>query len=117
MVLPVETLFLLQFEVDEVLDLFLGRGRQALVLPGDLGFPGFPGPGDFLVKKLRDIHLEDREDLKQGFEADLVFAVLHPAQVGLLDADATREVGLGESPILPKCSNSGPDEQRLLFEF
>ena len=77
-ILPMNVIVLLQLEVDEILDVFLGAGRKALVLPDDLDVPGISGSGDLLVKEVGDIHLEDREDFEKCFQADLVFAVLHP---------------------------------------
>jgi hypothetical protein len=65
----------------------------------DLGIALAQGAGKVLVEELRNIHLEHGENPEQGLQADLVLAILHSAQIGLLDADPGGEVGLGEITI------------------
>jgi hypothetical protein len=58
------------------------------------------------VEEFRDVNLENGQNLEKGLEADLVLAVLHPAEIGLLDTDAGREFGLGEVPIFAQSSDA-----------
>jgi hypothetical protein len=95
MVLAVKSILLLHLEVNEIENFHLGVGVQALVEPHRLRVTVLIRASDLLMEELRDVHLEYREDLEQGFQADLVLAILHPAQIRLLDADATGEIGLG----------------------
>src|SRR2546425_12567521 len=112
-----DSLFGLELELDEALDLLLRAGRQLLVLPQELVLAVPRHRGRVLVEEIGDVHLEDREDLEQRLEADLVFSVLHAAEVGLLDADPVGEVGLREAAILAERADSGPHQQRLSLKF
>src|SRR6266571_2719719 len=87
--LVVEPVLVQQLELDEVLDLLLRPWGQTLVLAEKLGVVILHRRGDLLVEEVGDVHLEDREDLEEGLEADLVLPVLHATEVGLLDADAS----------------------------
>src|SRR6266581_7811229 len=86
----------LQHELDEVLDLILGPRSESLVLPQELVLAIAAGARTLFVEEIGDVHLEDRKDLEQSLQADLVLSVFHATQVGLLNVDAMRQVGLGE---------------------
>src|SRR2546425_1535411 len=112
-----DLLFGLELELDEALDLFLRAGRQPLVLPQELVFAVARHRGRVFVEEIGDVHFEDRENLEQCLEANLVLPVLHAAEIGLLDADPMGQVRLCEAPILAERSDSGPDQQGLPFKF
>src|SRR6185503_10899104 len=115
--LAVQAIFELRLELDELEDFLLAARAEPVEQAQHLGIALAQGAGKILVEELRDVHLEHRQDPEEGFQADLVLAVLHAAQVGLLDSDAGREIGLGQITILAQCADSGPDEEGLLLEF
>ena len=101
--------FLRFFEKNEVSDLstgFLIEGEE--VLPELTVVPVARWPG--IVEKRGHVELEDRQDLEQRIEADLVFSFFHPRQVGLEDSDFLGKLGLSEVPSLPKGTDSRADQ-------
>jgi len=70
--------------------------------------PGLPSLG-VLLEELGEGDLALLEDLDQGLEANPVLTVLHPAQVGLLDADTRCQLALREVPSLAQIAQSLPD--------
>src|SRR5258705_11158457 len=98
----------LELELDEILDFVLCPRRQPLVLAQELELAIAAGARSVLVEEIRDVHLEDRQDLEESFQADLVLSVLHAAEIGLLNPDPVRQMRLGERTILPTEPDPGP---------
>src|SRR6185369_14900525 len=90
--LAVQAIFELGLELDELEDLLLAARAEAMELAQHLGVALTQRAGQVLVEELGDVHLEHREDPEQGLEGDLVLAVLHAAQIGLLNTDSCREI-------------------------
>src|ERR1041385_4332376 len=93
-------LFALHLELHERLHLFLRARGESLVLAQEFEFALPRRARRVLVEEVGDVHLEDRKDLEEGLEADLVLAVLHATEVRLLNADAMSQIGLREGAIL-----------------
>src|SRR2546426_11388744 len=70
--------FGLELELDEVLDFVLGPRREPLVLAQEFVLAVARGARSLLIEEVGDVHLEDRKDLEESLQADLVFSVLHP---------------------------------------
>ena len=91
----------------------LGEGRPVLERRrGARGLPGGGLLGGFL-EEMAHGQLEDLQDLEESVESDLVLTVLHPREVGLCDADARREIRLGQPPALPDLPDLLPHEEDL----
>src|SRR5262249_60403086 len=71
------------------------------------------GTGLAFPEEVADVHPEHREDPEEGVERDLVFAILHAAQIRLLHADARGEPGLGQVALLAKLTDLAADENGL----
>src|SRR3989442_14103406 len=109
--------FELEFELDEVLDFVLSARREPLVLAQELVLAIVRGTRRILVEEVGDVHLEDRKDLEESLQADFVFPVLHPAQIGLLDPDAVLQILLGERTILWEWTGTISDQKRRGLQF
>src|SRR5207249_11575013 len=85
-------------EAHKIPNLPLGLLIQLLVFAQEIHvFVGDAGRV-LLVEELRDVDLENGQDLEERFKADLVVPVLHPAEIRLLDADTGRQLGLRQVP-------------------
>ncbi len=58
-------------------------------------------------KKVVEAEIEDGEDLEEVVERNPVFALLHPRQIGLLDANLACQLGLGEMAFPPQRAQTG----------
>src|SRR5437764_1027231 len=94
-------------EFDEALDLFLCGGAESLQLVEESLFPVA------FLEELADVQVERTEDLQQRVEADLVLALLHAGEIGLMDADLVGELHLRQFSLTAKLPDLAPDELEL----
>ena len=101
-------------ELDEMTDFVAGgRGEipvgleQVELTAGEL-------PRGRLVEEFPHVHLEDFEDPKEGFEADLVLSGLHAAEIRLLDPHFRCQLRLRELVVLAELADAPAYERELL---
>src|SRR5688572_29728623 len=100
-------------EGDEVFHFPLRFVRQVVEVVDQRDVVGREALPGHTVEELADRDFEGGENAEQGVEADAVLALLHPRQVRLLDADARRELGLGEIAGLAQLPDLAADELHL----
>jgi hypothetical protein len=66
-----------------------------------------------LAEELAQLEVEDREDLEEVVEGDPVFALFHAGQIGLLNANLARQLGLSEMPLLAQSTQTTTDRGHL----
>jgi hypothetical protein len=106
-------------ELDELLHLLASLRAQlaqhveqlhVLVAEGSLdGGLRFHAAGE----EVGDLEVEGGEDLDQVVERDPVLALLHPRQVGLLDANLACQLGLGQVAFLAQPAQAYADRRNL----
>ena len=106
---PVELaeVFLVPLELDEAVHFLLSRGAQGAVLLEDvvrtIG----------LVEEVSDAQVEALQDLEQRVETDLVFALLHAGEVGLMYTDFFGELHLRQLALPAELADLASDEFEL----
>ncbi len=62
-----------------------------------------------VAEEIGEIEIEDAEDLEQFVEGDPVLALLHPREIGLLDANLARQLGLRQAALLAQLPQAAAD--------
>src|SRR5262249_35238073 len=94
-------------ELDEALDLALGRGAQGAVLL-DHGRTAVA-----VVEELADAEVERSQDFEQRVETDFVLSLLHAGEVGLVNADFLGELHLVQLALAAELPDLAADELEL----
>jgi hypothetical protein len=66
-----------------------------------------------LIEEVTDGEVERLQDLQEGVEANLVFALLHAGEIGLMDADPLGEFHLSQLALTAKLPDLSTDELEL----
>src|SRR5712691_3049963 len=99
--------FLRALELDEALDFFLRRGAERFQLV-EYGLRTAA-----LFKEVTHAEVECLQDLQKCIQSDLVFALFHSRQIGLMNADALRELHLCQLSLTTKLPDFTSDEFEL----
>ncbi len=92
---------------DEVEDLHVLSAERSSRLVGGL----------LLIEEVVEGDIEDGEDLEEVVQRDPVLTLLHPRQVGLLDANLACQLGLCEMAFLPQRAQTGTHVRRGRRQF
>src|SRR5437867_7654054 len=101
--------FLCSLEFDEALDLFLRAGAERSQ------FVEHRLRAAALFEEIADAEVESLQNLQKRIEADLVFALLHPRKVRLMDADPLGELHLRQFALTAKLPDFPSDEFELTW--
>ena len=66
-----------------------------------------------LFEEVTDAQVKRLQNLQQRVEADLVLALLHAGEIGLMDADLLRELHLGQLALTAELADFSSDEFEL----
>jgi hypothetical protein len=103
-----------EFELDEVQDFAKGIRTQASQHIQDFLFPAL-GCVLVIIEKLTNFQTEDPQNPEKRIERDFVLAILHSAEVGLLNSDFRGQNRLGQSLLLSDLPYFRPGKKGLPF--
>src|SRR5207237_4880891 len=105
--IPRVILLLTPFEFNEIFDFFLRSGAERFEPVEHVRTAGA------FIEEVADAQIERLQDLEERVETDFVLSLLHPREVGLVNADTLRKLHLREFFLAAKLPDLASDEFEL----